>query len=90
MKPFNTSALTLGAVLLSAASLTVQAGSNPFAAVELNSGYNLAQADKTAEGRCGEGKCAAQEKSDSEGKCGEGKCGADGKTDSEGKCGSAS
>ena len=35
-----------------------QADTNPFVAVELNSGYSLAAKD--AEGKCGEGKCIAE------------------------------
>ncbi len=72
-----------------------QADTNPFAAIELDSGYLLAVKD--AEGKCGEGKCGSDtEAKDSEGKCGadteakdsEGKCGADTEAkDAEGKCG---
>ena len=58
------------------------AGANPFAITELNSGYELASADKSeAEGKCGEGKCggsnagSAGKSEKAEGKCGEGKCG---------------
>jgi uncharacterized low-complexity protein len=76
----------------------VSATDNPFSAVELESGYQLAAAEKTDEGKCGEGKCGGA-KSSEEGKCGEGKCGGDkdasaeGASDSddksahEGKCG---
>ena len=73
------------AMLLGAASATVSAAENPFASQSLESGYQVAghHAEKSAEGKCGEGKCGA--KSESEGKCGEGKCGA--KSESEGKCG---
>ncbi len=63
------------------------ADTNPFVAVELDSGYELAAKD--AEGKCGEGKCGAYSTDsadkDTEGKCGEGKCGTD--KDAEGKCG---
>lgn len=69
---------------------------NPFSAVELKSGYQLAAAEKVDEGKCGEGKCGGS-KSSEEGKCGEGKCGADKDTSAEsegdekssheGKCG---
>jgi uncharacterized low-complexity protein len=38
------------------------------------------------EGKCGEGKCAADKKAKCEGKCGEAKCGAE-KAGKEGKCG---
>jgi len=90
MKQLNPLVATLGAALLSATAFTAQAAQNPFAVQELSSGYNLAAADKAAEGSCGEGKCGGEVKADSEGKCGgeaagktasaEGKCG-------EGKCG---
>ncbi|MDZ4201488.1 MAG: hypothetical protein U1C96_04985 [Gallionella sp.] len=61
------------------------AAGNPFAMQKLDSGYQLAaaDADKKADGKCGEGKCGADKKADmkkKDGKCGEGKCG-------EGKCG---
>ena len=63
----------------------VSAASNPFSAQQLNGGYDLANYDKHAEGKCGEGKCGGSKaegegscgdkKADGEGKCGEGKCG---------------
>ncbi|MEG0859194.1 MAG: hypothetical protein RSD81_04315 [Pseudomonas sp.] len=49
-----------------------------FAVEALPQGYQLAAADKAAEGKCGEGKCGAEQASNTkaaEGKCGEGKCG---------------
>lgn len=89
MKQRNILVVTLGAALLSTA-FAAQAGSNPFAAQELSSGYSLAAHEKGHEGSCGEGKCGAEMKGEAEGKCGaeagsagkaaEGKCG-------EGKCG---
>jgi uncharacterized low-complexity protein len=85
MKQRNSVAITLGAALLSTA-FAAQAGSNPFAAQELSSGYSLAAHEKGHEGSCGEGKCG-------EGKCGgdkarkEGSCGEEGKAGHEGKCG---
>ncbi|MDG9922665.1 MULTISPECIES: hypothetical protein [unclassified Pseudomonas] len=88
MKQRNSVAITLGAALLSTA-FAAQAGSNPFAAQELSSGYSLAAHEKGHEGSCGEGKCGAEmmgtEKA-AEGKCGEGKCGSD-KARKEGSCG---
>ncbi|MES2821231.1 MAG: hypothetical protein V4812_19825 [Pseudomonadota bacterium] len=89
MKALNTLAVTLGAALLSATSLQVSAGQNPFAVQELSSGYSLAAHEKGHEGSCGEGKCGAEAKAEGEGKCGEGKCGAEGETkaEAEGKCG---
>ncbi len=63
------------------------ADTNPFVAVELDSGYALAAKD--AEGKCGEGKCGTDSADkDTEGKCGEGKCGTESADkDTEGKCG---
>lgn len=71
-----------------AATPLANAAENPFGMQNLESGYmqvaeakcggNM-EADKTAEGKCGEGKKAAAK--DAEGKCGEGK------KDAEGKCG---
>ncbi|CAI8804998.1 hypothetical protein [Pseudomonas sp. IT-P4] len=67
--------------------------STAFSAEALPQGYQLAAAEKTSEGKCGEGKCGAEasaKKTQAEGKCGEGKCGAEAspqKTQAEGKCG---
>ena len=79
-----------------AAALTplAQAADNPFAAKQLQSGYQLAQADKKAEGKCGEAKCGADKQATekkADGKCGEAKCGAEKKMDkkADGKCGEA-
>ena len=72
-----------------------QAADNPFAAKPLSSGYQLAQADKKADGKCGEAKCGADKKTmekKQDGKCGEAKCGADKKAmekKRDGKCGEA-
>lgn len=70
------------------------AADNPFAMAKLDSGYQLAQADKKADGKCGEGKCGGTKKADDkkkDGKCGEGKCGGDKKAaddkKKDGKCG---
>jgi uncharacterized low-complexity protein len=74
-----------------AASLTAAAAASadsPFAAEELDAGYDLLALDQH-EGKCGEGKCgegSCGEGDDSEGKCGEGKCG-ESDDGSEGKCG---
>ena len=45
----------------SAVALTpvAQAADNPFAAQPLTAGYQLAQADKKTDGKCGEAKCGA-------------------------------
>ncbi|MHB1360024.1 MAG: HvfA family oxazolone/thioamide-modified RiPP metallophore [Rhodocyclaceae bacterium] len=60
------------------------AADNPFAMQKLDSGYQLAQADKKADGKCGgskakDGACGGAKVDDKkkDGKCGEGKCGAD-------------
>ena len=77
----------LGATLLGGSvSALSWAGSSPFAVSELQGGYQLAQADKAAEGKCGEGKCGAN-KANSE-KMKDGSCGGDMKA-KEGKCGGA-
>ena len=73
-KPVGT---VLGAAFLaSAISPVANAETNPFSAVQLNTGYDIVNAEegKCGEGKCGEGKCGGEEK-DEEGKCGEGKCG---------------
>ena len=86
-------ALTLALGTAFAASLAaapvVNAAGDPFEMNSLSGGYQVAQADKNKEGKCGgdkakdgkcgEGKCGGDKKKE-EGKCGEGKCG-------EGKCG---
>lgn len=74
------------AFLAGTAASLASADTNPFAATELSSGYDLANYGKHAEGKCGEGKCGEGKKADKEGKCGEGKCG-EGKADKEGSCG---
>jgi len=79
------------------------AAENPFKLAGLSAGYQVADAGKPAEGKCGaakpaEGKCGAKAGDDAkarEGKCGaaksaEGKCGAKARDDAkmkEGKCG---
>lgn len=69
-----------GAFLLSVGAASVTAAENPFAIKSLSSGYQVADnhADKTKDGKCGEGKCG-KDKAEKmkDGKCGEGKCGAD-------------
>jgi uncharacterized low-complexity protein len=82
-----------GAFALSLSATTVSAAENPFAIKTLSSGYQVADnhADKTKDGKCGEGKCGAEKKA-ADGKCGadkkahDGKCGAD-KKGADGKCG---
>ena len=82
MKPITAAVGT--AFVASLATASVAHAENPFAAEELEKGYDqLAQAD--AEGKCGEGK-GGESKEEGEGKCGEGKCG-ESKDEGEGKCG---
>ena len=87
MKPITAAVGTAFVASLAAASAS--AADNPFAAEELDNGYDqLAQAEaegKCGEGKCGEGKCG-ESKGEGEGKCGEGKCG-ESKGEGEGKCG---
>lgn len=85
--------LALGSAFAAVAALPAQAAGNPFAAKQLNTGYQVAQADmKAKDGKCGEAKCGADKKMDKgmdkkkDGKCGEAKCGADKKA-KEASCG---
>lgn len=87
----KTIALALsGAFALSIAATTINAAENPFAIKSLSSGYQVADAEKAKDGKCGEGKCGADKKEMGE-KAHDGKCGADKKADAEkmkdGKCG---
>lgn len=78
-------AVTLGSL--------AHAADNPFAAKQLQAGYQLAQADKKMDGKCGEAKCGAEKKAmadkKKDGKCGEAKCGADKRMEkrADGSCG---
>jgi uncharacterized low-complexity protein len=89
-----------GMAMLASAVSPAMAESNPFAARQLSSGYQLAtgSSDKAAksEAKCGlekagEASCGADKvKAAHEAKCGEAKCGVDkAKTAHEGKCGEA-
>ncbi len=95
-------AAALGAAFLASTIVpAASASANPFAATELNAGYDIVNQGKEGEGKCGEGKCGGDkgdrgEKGEKggEGKCGEGKCGGDkgdrgdkGEKSGEGKCG---
>ena len=74
---------------LTAAAGIAHASGNPFALSSLAQGNQLAAADKTPDGKCGEGKCGARKETKAQdgqdtaikatkakdGKCGEGKCG---------------
>lgn len=73
----------LGSAFAATAALApvAHAADNPFAASQLSSGYQLAQADqkmddKKKDANCGADKKAASDKK-KDGKCGEAKCGAD-------------
>ena len=97
MKKQTLVALASGSVLAAAllAPAAHAASDSPFAAKQLSAGYQLAQADKKADGKCGEAKCGAQKAGadkKADGKCGEAKCGADkkaGDKKKDGKCGEA-
>ncbi len=68
-------AAALGAAFLASTIVpAASASANPFAATELNAGYDVANYGKEGEGKCGEGKCGGDkgEKAEGEGKCGEG------------------
>ena len=76
----NKTSLGLAAIAL-AGGMSL-ASSAAFAVEALPQGYQLASAEKAAEGKCGEGKCGSSEAGSktskattAEGKCGEGKCG---------------
>jgi len=96
MKKQNLVSLTVCSLVAAATFGTAaHAADNPFAAKQLQAGYQLAQADKKMDGKCGEAKCGADKKGAAEkkkdGKCGEAKCGADKKgaadKKKDGKCG---
>ena len=100
MKKQNLS-LAAGAAFAASFALSpmANAGDNPFGMQKLDGGYQLAQADKKMDGKCGgdnkmkDAKCGSDKKAD--GKCGadkakDGKCGADKKAmdkKKDGKCG---
>ena len=74
-----TAAVGVAFVSSLAASTTAVADENPFSTAELETGYQLA-GEKGKEGKCGEGKCGAdQSAKGTEGSCGEkgeeGSCG---------------
>ena len=70
-------------VLTVAATMPVQAETNPFAVQNV---MTIVSADGHENGKCGEGKCGeGKTKAKTEGKCGEGKAKTEAKT--EGKCG---
>lgn len=86
MNKKTTLTLATGAAFATTVALAplAHAADNPFGMAKLDSGYQLAQADKKADdkkkdGKCGEGKCGGDKKpaddKKKDGKCGEGKCG---------------
>ena len=91
----HTAALTLAfTAALGTAGFAVAANGNPFALNGLSQGYQVAQAEKTKDGKCGEGKCGAtQTTKAAETKTKDGKCGSTKNTQAadpkvkEGKCG---
>ena len=95
MKKQNLVSLAVGSAFAAIAlSPVAHAADNPFAATQLQSAYQLAQAgDKKVDGKCGEAKCGADKKAAEKKK--DGSCGADKKKDAscgadkkvEGKCG---
>ncbi len=93
MKKTTVARFALGSAAVALAlSPLAHAGENPFSVKPLSAGYQLAQADKKADGKCGEAKCGAEKRSaekKKDGKCGEAKCGADKKSDkkADGSCG---
>jgi uncharacterized low-complexity protein len=88
VKP-STSTIALALTTAIGATGIVHATGNPFALNTLSQGYRVSAADKTKDGKCGEGKCGAKKEAKlqdvngatikdgraKDGKCGEGKCG---------------
>lgn len=63
MKKQNLVSLAVGSAFAAIAlSPVANAADNPFGANHLATGYQLAQADKTKDGKCGEAKCGADKK----------------------------
>jgi uncharacterized low-complexity protein len=100
MKKQNLVSLAVGSAFAAVVlSPVAHAADNPFAAKQLSAGYQLAQADKKTDGKCGEAKCGADKAKaatmdkKADGKCGEAKCGADkakaADKKADGKCGEA-
>ncbi len=97
MKKTLLGTITLGSIV-GLASAGASAATSSFAVTDLGSGYQVAAAEKDAEGKCGEARCgakSAKDAKDKEAKCGEAMCGAHDKEDKsakeekggEGKCG---
>ena len=88
MKKQNLVSIAVGSAFATAAltPMAHAAGDNPFGATPLQAGYQLAQADKKTDGKCGEAKCGADKKDAADKKAAgdkksDGKCGADKKGD---------
>tara|TARA_R110002049_G_scaffold273438_1_gene451175 strand:+ start:321 stop:512 length:192 start_codon:yes stop_codon:yes gene_type:complete len=59
----RTTTLTLAlTAAIGTAGIAYAAESNPFALNDLSQGYQVAQAEKAKDGKCGEGKCGASKK----------------------------
>ena len=98
-KQIITSIALGSAVAFTSMGVSAASAENPFSAVKLSSGYQLAEADdKMKEGKCGEGKCGGEKSAEgaadkkADGKCGEGKCGGEKSAEdagkkADGKCG---
>lgn len=84
MKKTQIASLIAGSALMTASMFTAAhaADTNPFEAVSMDAGYEMAFAgDKAKDGKCGEGKCGGEKTKD-------GNCGAEkGKKAKDGNCG---
>lgn len=102
MKNANLLSLAMGSVVAVTTLTSAVAAEqpNPFVATALEKGYQVAQTDKKADGKCGEGKCGtsteaekqAKHEKKADGKCGDSKgAPAAEKTDkkTDGKCASS-
>ena len=57
------------AVALSLAAAAAHSAENPFELKTLGQGYQVADADKAKDGKCGDGKCGTDKKKSREGSC---------------------
>lgn len=62
-------AVISSAVALSVATAAAHAADNPFELKTLGQGYQVADADKGKDGKCGSGKCGANKRKAKEGSC---------------------
>lgn len=85
MKKKTTLALVTGTAFVATVALApvAHAAGNPFAMAKLDSGYQLAAADKKTDGKCGEAKCGGDKKTEkpADDKKKDGSCGGDKKKD---------